>query len=226
MAFAKDYNSELQQGLRLSGESKLYFAEARIKYLRTIMQIRFTPTRILDFGCGLGETSQILSKTFPSSEIVGLEPDAILCSRARETISTAQITFVSSFPQIDRHRFDLCYCNGVFHHLSDNDRINALANIHRSLMPEGYFALFENNPWNPGTKLVMRSIPFDRDARCISPGNCKRLLLQNKFTIVNKPRYLFFLPHFLAFIRGVEKHLVSVPLGAQYLVLSKPDLSH
>ena len=43
--------------------------------------------------------------------------------------------------------------------------------------PAGYFALFENNPWNPGARLVMRRIPFDRDAIMLSPRHAARMLI-------------------------------------------------
>jgi hypothetical protein len=36
--------------------------------------------------------------------------------------------------------------------------------VSRALKKGGYFAYFESNPWNPGTKMVMGRIPFDRDA--------------------------------------------------------------
>ena len=48
---------------------------------------------------------------------------------------------------------------------------NALRCIRRLLRPNGIFALWENNPWNPGTRLVMRRIPFDRDASLLTPAS-------------------------------------------------------
>ena len=46
-----------------------------------------------------------------------------------------------------------------------------------ALRPGGLFAFWENNPWNPGTRLVMSRIPFDRDAITLSAlerGGCSR----------------------------------------------------
>ena len=40
--------------------------------------------------------------------------------------------------------------------------------VRQGLRPGGVFALWENNPWNPGTRLVMRRIPFDRNAVLLS----------------------------------------------------------
>jgi hypothetical protein len=40
----------------------------------------------------------------------------------------------------------------------------------------GMLALFENNPWNPGARMVMARIPFDRDAVTLSPIEARRML--------------------------------------------------
>jgi hypothetical protein len=45
-----------------------------------------------------------------------------------------------------------------------------------ALRPGGLFALCKNNPWNPRKRLVMRSIPFDRDAAPLSHRMARRLL--------------------------------------------------
>ena len=70
-----------------------------------------------------------------------------------------------------KEEIDLAFCNGVFHHIPPEQRARAIAYVYRCLRPGGLFALWENNPWNPGTRLVMSRIPFDRDALPLSaPG--------------------------------------------------------
>jgi len=59
-----------------------------------------------------------------------------------------------------------------------------LKNILGALKPGGLFAFWENNPWNPGTRIVMSRIPFDRDAEIISPPAAKRLLRRAGFSIL------------------------------------------
>ena len=68
---------------------------------------------------------------------------------------------------------DLAYSNGTFHHIPPAKRMDALGFIFQRLKPGGIFALWENNPWNPGTRWVIESrIPFDRDAiNFVAAGN-------------------------------------------------------
>ena len=42
--------------------------------------------------------------------------------------------------------FDLCYTNGVFHHVDPAARLSMVQRIYRALAPGEFFALFENNP--------------------------------------------------------------------------------
>jgi SAM-dependent methyltransferase len=112
------------------------------------------------------------------------------------------------------------YCNGVFHHIEPADRPCALASIHRALMPGGYFAFWENNPWNPGTRLVMHRIPFDRDAKTLSAPQARRLLHGAGFDVISTD-FLFLFPRALATLRPLETRLTQLPAGAQYMVLCR-----
>ena len=116
--------------------------------------------------------------------------------------------------------FDLVYCNGVFHHIEPDLRGDALAYISRALASRGYFALWENNPWNPGTRLVMRRIPFDRDAKTLSARHARKLLDSAGFDIMTTD-FLFVFPRPLALLRPLEPALTRVPAGAQYMVLCR-----
>jgi hypothetical protein len=88
------------------------------------------------------------------------------------------------------------------------------------LKPGGLFALFENNPWNPGTRYVMSKIPFDRDAVMLRASETSRRLVDGGFEILTVD-FLFVFPALLRWLRPLERHLASVPLGAQYLVLGR-----
>ena len=115
-------------------------------------------------------------------------------------------------------QFDVAYCNGVFHHVEPGERLDALAYIHRSLA-EGVFGFWENNPWNPGTRLVMRRIPFDRDAKLISPPRAQ-LLTSAGFDVLETD-FLFLFPRLLSALRPLEARLARLPAGAQYMVLAR-----
>jgi len=114
--------------------------------------------------------------------------------------------------------YDLCYVNGVFHHIVPDERPAALTLIHRLLRPGGTLALFENNPWNPGARMVMARIPFDRDAQMLSPLETAALMKRAQFNVVRTDS-LFFFPRPLKGLRFAEPYLSWTRLGAQYAVL-------
>jgi hypothetical protein len=88
------------------------------------------------------------------------------------------------------------------------------------LRPGGFFALWENNPWNPGTRWIMRRIPFDRDAIPLPPPEARRLVSSAGFAVLGT-RYCFYFPRALRALRPLERLGHGVPLGAQYCVLAR-----
>lgn len=219
---AKEYDVMLQKGIRLSGEDKQYFIRERLQDLcHQCQRVGFTPNRILDFGCGIGDTTKYLAELYPSAEIIGFDTSDQALAHACQTYGSARISFCNhaDFSQIEG--VDLCYANGVFHHIIPQERSGVIIQIHRVLRPGGYFAQFENNPWNPGTRLVMKRIPFDRDAQPLSAPDARGCLKEGGFATLYPPRYLFCFPRSLAFLRSLESFLSRVPLGAQYYILAQ-----
>jgi SAM-dependent methyltransferase len=216
---AAEYDSMLGEGLRLSGEGRLFFVQGRIRDL--VQQLGSArPRRILDFGCGIGDTSAALAEALPGAEVLGVDNAERALAHAASHHADPRIRF----EPLDAFRadasFDLCYVNGVFHHIRPEARAEALGRIRDALVPGGRLALFENNPWNPGTRLVMSRIPFDRDAVPLSAREARRLLETAGFRCA-RARFLFYFPRPLAFLRFLEPALVHIPLGAQYCVLAE-----
>jgi len=218
---ADEYDEMLNQGLKLSGESKEFFMIGRLELMKKHLPKGFSPKRILDFGCGIGDTTEELARMYPEAEVVGIDTAEDALRFATENKSSDRISYetVDSFSTSDA--FDLAYTNGVFHHIPLHLRDTSAKTVSRALKAGGYFAYFENNPWNPGTKMVMSRIAFDRDAITLSYLESKRLLSQNGFSDVNTSRFAFYFPNALKFLRPLEPALETLPLGAQYLVLAK-----
>jgi hypothetical protein len=84
-------------------------------------------------------------------------------------------------------------------------------------------ALWENNPWNPGTRYVMSRIPFDHDAITLNTRQSRRLVMAAGFEVL-RTDYLFVFPHFLRWLRTLEAPLSSIPIGGQYELLCRKPL--
>jgi SAM-dependent methyltransferase len=219
--YADQYEAACHQGLALSGESREYFSEQRVAYTAAWLRRLGCEKvhRLADFGCGPGHSTPHFQRYFPDAALLGLDVSTASIALAEQRYGTAGrfAVLTSEPPEQDQQ---LVYCNGVFHHIAPLERPLWMRTIQRLLQPGGYFALWENNPWNPGTRLVMRRIPFDRDALPLSPPEARGLLLQAGFRIVGT-RYRFYFPRFLAWLRGLERWAVRLPLGAQYCVLAR-----
>ncbi len=225
-AFAEDYDRALGQGLSVSGESKDFFAEQRILWLkRRLDAMEFAPLRILDFGCGTGSAAPYFRLHFPGARLVGTDVSARSIEQARRQHAATGARFAVHPGYRPDEPFDLAFCNGVFHHIPPSERADAVRYIADALTPGGLFAFWENNPWNPGTRMVMRRIPFDRDAITLTPPEARRLLRAGGLRVLRTDA-LFLFPRALRGLRFVEPWFAPLPLGAQYMVLAqRPDSS-
>jgi SAM-dependent methyltransferase len=217
-AYAAKYDAALQRGLSLSGESKDYFARARVQWVAArLADLGARPRRVLDFGCGTGDTAPELLHRFDAEIVAGVDASRESLDLARQNHPDPRLQFMP-IADLGAGRFDLAYCNGVFHHIEPDARGAALESVRRALAPHGHFAFWENNPWNPGTRLVMRRIPFDRDAKLLSAPHARTLLAAAGFRVL-RTDFLFLFPRALAALRPLEAKLAAIPAGAQYLVL-------
>ena len=219
-AYAANYDAELNQGLRISGESKEYFAQGRMLHLRTRLEgLGCHPQDALDFGCGTGTATPCFFDLLGVRTLLGVDPSESSLEEARIQWADYGVSFATGTS--DRiGTCDLAFCNGVFHHIPVEERPAAFASVRETLKPGGYFAFWENNPWNPLTRLAMRLVPFDADAILVWPGEAGRLLRKNGFEVLSTD-YVFFFPKFLSAFRFLEPWLRWLPLGGQYLVLCR-----
>lgn len=218
--YAENYDDALNQGLSATGEDKQYFARQRVFWLsQRLQKLQVRPMRVLDYGCGTGTTTSLLVELLHAESVIGVDPSARSLERARKE-SAPNCSFFLNADYAGRGEIDLIYCNGVFHHIPPSERPRELAHVMQSLRPGGFFALWENNPWNPGTRYVMSRIPFDRDAVKLSPTYARALLGQSGFEVILTD-FVFFFPRFLRSLRWIEPFISVLPLGGQYLVLCR-----
>jgi SAM-dependent methyltransferase len=218
--YVDNYDAACERGLQYAGESRDYFAKERVEFTRQRAGERFDGCMILDFGCGPGHTTPHLLEAFPGASVVGLDDSAEMIASATKRFGGRQARFVSEFQEVAKAQFDLIYCNGVFHHIPPPERRAVMHELMERLRPGGLLALWENNPWNPGTRFVMSRIPFDRDAITLTYRESQRLLRSASFQLIGTTFHFYF-PKALKALRSFEPMLRQLPLGAQYCVLGK-----
>ncbi len=218
---ADTYEADLNQALSASGENKDYFARGRVGWLaRCLRQLRVEPRSAIDFGCGIGDTSVLLREALSLNSVLGLDVSVRSLELATLRNASSGCRFITFQAHVPGGDVDLVYCNGVFHHIPIGERDSALDYILRCLTPGGVFALWENNPWNPGARYVMSQCAFDRNAIPLSPRKAVSMLQRRGFQIISVD-FLFFFPRFLKSLRFLEPHFSGIPLGAQYQVLCR-----
>lgn len=219
--YADDYDGALARGISVSGETKDYFAQRRIEWLRDCLKLFSAPvTTLMDFGCGTGSSSPLFFDILGVERFVGTDESIRSLEIARQAHGSTRNRYILFDTYQPSEQIDLVFCNGVFHHIPPPKRTAAVGYIVRSLRPGGYLAFWENNPWNPGTRYVMRRIPFDRDAITLSPPEARQLLRAGGFEIL-RTDYLFIFPRILRWCRWIEPLCSRFPFGAQYQVLCR-----
>lgn len=217
------YAEQLARGLRLTGEPAEHFARLRIERVRELAaEHRLAVRAVLDFGCGIGTSLPLLRRAYPDARVLAFEPSAGLAEIAARAAVRVGAELLPGDELAVRDDVDLVYCNGVFHHIAPEDREPAARSIGRALRPGGLACVWENSPFNPGTRLVMARVPFDRDAVLLSPREMRSLHTAAGLTPVGT-EYHFVFPRMLRAARALEGALRSLPLGGQYVVVGRRD---
>ncbi|MFV2067488.1 MAG: trans-aconitate 2-methyltransferase, partial [Pirellulales bacterium] len=173
-SYAHDYQATLHRGLAVSGEDATFFARERVAWLsRCLKENGFTPDTILDFGCGTGSATPFFFEILDAESVVGVDLSAESLTVARTDHAKLAVEYKLADEYQPHGTIDLAFSNGVFHHIPPTDRTAAVRYIAASLRPGGLFALWENNPWSPAARYVMRRIPFDQDAVMVWPGEAR-----------------------------------------------------
>jgi SAM-dependent methyltransferase len=224
--YARQYDSCLNQALSATGEDKDFYAAARVGWTaKCLRELGLNSSSALDFGCGVGTTAPLLLSELKCESVIGVDSSSKTIDQARQKQANPRIRFFLLQDFRPRAELDCAYCNGVFHHIPLRERLGALRLVRDALRPGGIFALWENNPWNPGTRYVMSRCAFDEDAVKISAASARRMVREAGFRVLQTD-FLFYFPRALATLRPLERLLHKLPLGGQYQVLCQKAAVH
>lgn len=223
--YAASYDYALSKGLAVTGEDKNYYARRRIQWLRGCLdRLRLRSGHVIEFGCGTETNVPYLIELADAASVIGIDASERSLVVAQKRFGSQKVRFFGPREYRPDDQADLVFCNGVFHHIPPADRGAAVEYLYRCLKPGGLFALWENNPWNPGTRFVMNRIPFDADAIKLNPREAQRLVRRAGFEIL-RTDFLFIFPRLLRWLRPMEPLVSQLPLGGQYEILSRKSLA-
>lgn len=104
--------------------------------------------RVLEIGCGTGNLALLAKRRHAGVDVVGLDPDAKALARAARKARRRGLAvrfdrgFAGALPYADSS-FDRVLSAFMFHHLGADDRPRALAEVARTLRPDGWLHLLD-----------------------------------------------------------------------------------
>jgi SAM-dependent methyltransferase len=222
--FAEEYLATHRTNLAVTGESPDYFARYKIvEVARRLKALKLSPRRVLDFGCGIGNSAPHLREAFPQAAITGVDVSEKSLAVARQRFPGAA-DFIAldpgQPPPGPQDGYDLVFSACVFHHIEAAEHVAIFRRLRERIAPGGVMAIFEHNPVNPVSRYIVATCPFDENAVLIPAGELARRQKAAGFRRVDVT-YTGFFPGPLKALRPLEPLMAALPLGAQYYTLAR-----
>lgn len=172
----------------------------------------------LDVGCGIGLTDRLLASDFRSLTGTDVSREALEeASRANpgvryESGGTDRLPFGDG-------EFDVTFAVNVVQVVPREEQPALVVELARVTRRGGLAVVFEHNPWNPLTRLVVRRWP--ERTFLLSAGAIRRLMRRAGLEPVASGHLLLF-PFRRRPLVAIERTLRRLPLGAQLYVAGRP----
>jgi len=177
---------------------------------------RIRDLRVLEIGCANGGLMRRLERHF--EDVWGCDPSAAILRQAgRKAMRMPTPTHI---PVPDRS-YDIAVCACVYHHVSPDMWSSHLAEIGRVLRQDGLLIIFEHNPYNPLTRLVVRRCPIDESAVLVPRRKMVKAITKAGFQQLRSFYYLFFPQRIHKKLRRLDRYLSITRLGGQYCIVGR-----
>ena len=188
----------------------------------------------LDFGCGNGRMLKSLLASDALKPLVeqgrlrlfGFDTSVESIAAAKTLAGADPICLVSDLNDLPWSvRFDFVISCHVFHHIPLAERAAAAKILRNRMKPSSRLVVWEHNPFNPITRMLVKMCPFDGDARLLTLNTTKTLFGKNSFRYLEHAYVNVFPPRWLRVdaLAAIEKKLLGLPTGAQYWAMFERD---
>lgn len=114
------------------------------------------PRRVLDIGCGPGNSTELLAARFPQAEIVGIDSSPEMIAAARKRLPEADFVVADIEDYAPAHPFDVIFGNAVFQWVPDH--LAVLARLFASCPSGGSLAIQVPDNRNEPTHMLMAAV--------------------------------------------------------------------
>ena len=192
---------------RMMGDSADQFIAVKARWLlRQEPGLKAGGIALLDYGCGAGDLMRVLAGLGARAAFSGCDISSGMLEEAsrRWPADAGPVPTLASqdgaLTPFAAGQFDIATISAVLHHVPVAERPAVYAELARVLKPGGRLYVFEHNP---------------REVR----GG---LLESARYDI--ETDYLMFMPPGIAMLRGIDRALAWLPLGAQYAVAARKPI--
>lgn len=233
-AYASEYSAGMEHPLKsLLGSSAKAYLQPKVNWLVKYLSCLKTDevcdlkmaSKLLEVGCGTGSFLECLHDSCFPGELYGADISQLMLEKAKSNCGNAHFSATFTLMEVDSLPYPDCFFEivvacSLLHHVPPCDRESLFSEFNRVLVPNGVLVVFEHNPWNLLTQIVVRTTSIDKNASLLSASNV-RMLAKNTGFVVDREEYLMFFPPRWSYLSSFEKVLARVPLGAQYAVAAR-----
>jgi trans-aconitate 2-methyltransferase len=138
-----------------SARQYLKFEDERARPLRDLLaQVPLCyPRRVMDLGCGPGNSTELLIKRFPGAQVIGVDSSPDMLRQARERLPNCVFVEGDLSTWMPEQGTDLLFGNAVFQWVPEHPKV--LRGLLQSLSPGGVLAVqMPDNTTEPALMLM------------------------------------------------------------------------
>lgn len=123
------------------------------------------PSRIIDLGCGPGNSTAVIARRWPAAAVTGLDNSAAMLATAKKDYPswTWRESGIAEWAETNTEKFDLIFSNAALHWVPDH--ANAFPKIFSSVAPGGALAFQIPHSLASAHQTCMRELPLSAQWR-------------------------------------------------------------
>lgn len=172
---ARSYRSE-SKTKDWNAAQYLKFEEQRTRPARDLLSRvpLASPRRIVDLGCGPGNSTAVVVERYPQAHVTGMDSSSDMVTTARKALPQVDFTLGDLSSYTPSEPADLLFSNAVFQWVPYPDRIPIMKRLIQSMQPGGVFAFQVPDNYLEPTHQLMRSVaregPWAKTLDPLNPG--------------------------------------------------------
>lgn len=117
-----------------------------------------SPKRILDLGCGPGNSTQVLAQHFPNAKVSGVDSSPDMIKKAQSTYPNIDFELGDLNTYKPKEPVDVMFSNAVLHWVPYKSRVAVIKRLLETLPSGGVFAFQVPDNWREQSHECMRQV--------------------------------------------------------------------